>query len=348
MTRARSRRPGPWVETHVYHRTVATRPGPVLRRCVNPRPLLILALVLLSTACSMVQPTSAPLGTEQNPLKLALAPSTEPRKVLAAGEPLMKLLERETGLRIKLSVPTSYAATIEAMGTHNVDVGWLAPQAYVLAHDRVGAEVLLANVKGGSTTSTGQIVVRADGGITSLDGLRGTRFAVADVGSAAGYHLPRALLLVQGLDPDASFAETLVAGGDDRVALAVYQRRADGGVVVGSRAAEASAPRALADASFGPLPPDLVEQLRVVARTDPIPNDVVGVRRGVPPELGRKLRDGLLRVAASPAGATALRELYGIDGLGPVTDAELGPLRTAIDLLDLDLDAELAPGRRPT
>ena len=101
----------------------------------------------------MVQPTSAPLGTEQNPVKLALAPSTDTQKALAAGEPLVELLEAETGLRFKLSVPTSYAATIEAMGTHNIDVGWLAPLAYVLAHDRVGAEALVANVRAAAPTA---------------------------------------------------------------------------------------------------------------------------------------------------------------------------------------------------
>jgi hypothetical protein len=54
----------------------------------------------------------------------------------------------------------------------------------------------------------------------------------------------------------------------------------------------------------------------------------------------------MLRVAASPAGATALHELYGIDGVGPVTDAEFGPLRATIRQLDLNLDAEVAPRRR--
>ena len=44
--------------------------------------------------------------------------------------------------------------------------------------------------------------------------------------------------------------------------------------------------------------------------SSPIPNDVVGVRRGVPPEVERKLQAGLLKVAASPSGATALRALY--------------------------------------
>jgi phosphonate transport system substrate-binding protein len=307
---------------------------------------LIVFLALFSAACSMVQPTSTALGTEQNPVKLALAPTAETQKVLVAGEPLAKLIEKETGLRVKLSVPTSYAATIEAMGTHNVDVGWLAPLAYVLARERIGADALVANVRGGSTTSAGQIVVRADSGITSLDGLRGKRFAFADDTSVTGYHLPTALFWAAGIDPAASFKETVFVGGDDRVLLAVYNRQADGGAVVGERALGLAGSTAGVSTAFQPLPTDLAEQIRVIARTDPIPNDVVGVRSGVSPELGRQIRDGLLRVAATPPGAAALRDLYGIDGLAPVTDAELASLRAAVSLLDLDLDAVLTPRRR--
>lgn len=307
---------------------------------------VLFLLTLLSAACSMVQPATAALGTEQNPVKLALAPFTDTRKALMAGEPLVKMLEQETGMRIKLSVPTSYAATIEAMGTHNLDIGWLAPLAYVLAHDRVGADALVANVRGGSTASVGKIVVRADSGITSLEGLRGKRFAFADDASVAGYHLPAALLQEQGLDPTTFFAETVFAGGDDQVLLAVYKHQVDGGAIVGERMPGQPGGSAVARTTFQPLPPDLAEQVRVIVQTDPIPNDTIAVRKGVSPELAREIRDGLLRIAASPAGASALRELYGIDGLAPVTDADFVPVRAAVRALHLDLDAALVPHRR--
>jgi phosphonate transport system substrate-binding protein len=308
--------------------------------------LLLSLALLLAAGCSMVQPTSAPLGTEQNPVKLALAPSTDPQKVLAAGQPLVRLLEAETGLRIKLSVPTSYSATIEAMGTHNVDIGWLAPLAYILARDRVGADLLAVHVRGGSTTSVGQIVVRADSGIADLKGLIGRRVAFADDGSIAAYHLPRALLAGEGIDVVAFLVES-VQDGDDRVLLAVYDRQADGGAIRWTGVSGATGVSPIVGASARTRPADLAEQIRVVAQTDPAPNDVVGVRRGVPPEVSQKLRDGLIRAAASPSGAAALGELYGIDGLAPLTDADFAPLREAVRVLGLDLDAELSP-RRPS
>ncbi len=65
----------------------------------------------------MVQPKVAPLGNEQNPVKLAFGPSADAPKVLAASQELTRALERETGLRFKLLVPTSYPAAIEGMAT---------------------------------------------------------------------------------------------------------------------------------------------------------------------------------------------------------------------------------------
>ena len=99
----------------------------------------------------------AALGTKDNPIKMAFVPSSDSQKVLSVGEPLGQLLENETGYAFKVSVPTNYAAVIEAMGAKNVDVGWLATFAYVLARDKFGAEAVLATVRQGSKTYTGEI-----------------------------------------------------------------------------------------------------------------------------------------------------------------------------------------------
>lgn len=307
-------------------------------------PLLYGLFAVLAAACSMVQPAVAPLGTEQNPVKLAFLPSTDTAKVLSGGEALTRMLERETGLRFKISVPTSYTATIEAMGTTNVDIGWLAPLAYVLAHDRIGAEPLLASVRGGSTSAASQVIVRADSGITTLDGLRGRIFAFPDQTSPTGFLFPDAYLVSRGIDATTYFSQTTYAGGHDRVVWEVYNLKADGGVTFGE-----SAPGLGVDARTtvqGSLT-DVLDKVRVIARTDPIPNDTLTVRRGLPPDLVEQIRAGLLRAAASEPGLKSLRDLYRIDGLGPITDAEFAAVRAAVEVLDLDLDEEIARRPRP-
>src|SRR5213078_4384554 len=77
-------------------------------------------------------PTGDQKGSTGNPVNMAFVPSADSQKVLASGEPLAKLLTDATNLNFKVSVPTSYTAVIEAMGSNQVDVGWLAPFAYVL------------------------------------------------------------------------------------------------------------------------------------------------------------------------------------------------------------------------
>jgi phosphonate transport system substrate-binding protein len=285
----------------------------------------------------MVQSTPAPLGSEQNPVKLALAPTTETPRAIAAVEPLTRLLAAETGFRFKLSVPTSREAVIEAMGTNNVDVGWLPPLTYLVARERIGVEPLLANVRHGSTTSSGQIVVRADSGITSLEGLRRRRFAFVGETSVNGYVMPRALLVSQGIDPDGLFAGTVFAGSSDAVLLAVSGRRVDGGATAGDGASVTRL-----------TPPTLDEQFRVIARTAPVPNEALCLRRGIPPAVKQQITDGLLRLAASPEGGQVLRDLYDADGLDAVADDAYEPLRAAVAVLDLDLNAVLAQRRSTT
>src|SRR3954471_23960228 len=136
--------------------------------------LVALALAVFTTAqpvlAGMLTPTAnqAALGSPGNPIKMAFVPSADSNKVLASGQPLADLLSQQTGLSFSVSVPTSYAAVIEAMGAENVDIGWLAPFAYVLAHDKFQSEVILSSVRSGSKTYTGQIIAHVDSGINSL------------------------------------------------------------------------------------------------------------------------------------------------------------------------------------
>jgi phosphonate transport system substrate-binding protein len=234
-------------------------------------------------------------------------------------------------------VPTSREAVIEAMGTNNVDIGWLPPLTYLVARERIGADPLLANVRHGSTTSSGQIVVRADSGITSLEGLRRRRFAFVGETSVNGYVMPRALLVSQGIDPDGLFAGTVFAGSSDAVLLAVSGRRVDGGATAGDGA---SATRL--------TPPTMDEQFRVIARTAPVPNEALCLRQGLPPALKKQIADGLLRLATTPDGAQVLRDLYDADGLAAVADDAYEPLRAAVAVLNLDLNAALAQRRTTT
>lgn len=309
--------------------------------------LVALALAVFTTAqpalagmLTTPNVNQAGLGTPGNPLKMAFVPSADSQKVLASGQPLADLLSQQTGLSFTVSVPTSYAAVIEAMGASNVDIGWLAPFAYVLGKDKFNTQVILSSVRGGSKTYTGQIIAHADSEIVTLNDLPGRKFAFVDPGSASGFLYPNALLAQNGIDYKTAFAETVFAGGHDKVVIAVYNKQVDAGATFGD-----SVEGQVTDARTNVVNtlPDVMEKVKVIGKTAPIPNDTVSVRDGLPAELVTQIQDGLLAVAATEDGKALLRTLYNINGLATAEDAEYDSVRSAASVLGLNLEQELAP-----
>jgi phosphonate transport system substrate-binding protein len=291
-------------------------------------------------------PTGDQKGSASNPVTMAFVPSADSTKVLASGEPLGKLLQDATNLNFKVSVPTSYTAVIEAMGSAQVDVGWLAPFAYVLAHDRNGSQVLLTAVRQGSKTYRSQIITRADSGITSIEQLRGKKFAFVEPASASGFLFPNALLAGQGIDYKTYFSDTLFAGGHDKVVIAVYNKQVDGGATFGN-SIDTGPPtdaRTLVTSTL----PDVMQVIKPIAQTDPIPNDTVSVRKGLDDNLTKLINDGLLYVQSTADGKKVLRDLYNIDGLATANDKDYDTIRSAAKALNLDLEQQIAPPKPKT
>jgi phosphonate transport system substrate-binding protein len=312
--------------------------------------LFAMALAVFLTVepalASMVTPSAnavanqGALGTPGNPLKMAFVPSSDSQKVLGSGQPLADLLSQQTGLSFTVSVPTSYAAVIEAMGANNVDIGWLAPFAYVLAKDKFNSQVILSSVRGGSKTYTGQIIAHADSEINTVNDLLGKKFAFVDPGSASGFLYPNALLATNGIDYKTAFSETVFAGGHDKVVIAVYNKQVDGGATFGD-----SVEGVPTDARTNVVAtlPDVMEKVKVIGKTPPIPNDTVSVRAGLPVEIALQVQDGLLAVAQTEEGKALLKTLYNINGLATAVDSEYDSVRSAASVLGLNLEQELAP-----
>src|SRR5215203_1981773 len=297
---------------------------------------LACALMAATIVASCGMGGGAALGTKDNPIKMAFVPSSDSQKVLSSGEPLGQLLENETGYAFKVSVPTNYAAVIEAMGANNVDVGWLATFAYVLARDKFGADAVLATVRQGSKTYTGEIIVHADSGINTLDQLRGKKFAFVDPSSASGYLYPNALLKQKLPDySDNFFAERIFAGGHDKVVIAVYNKQVDGGATFGdSVIGQVTDARTVVVNTL----PDVMSKVKVIGKTAPIPNDTVSVRKGLEASLVSQIRDGLLGVSQTDDGKKLLAALYNINGLATAQDSEYDSVRTAALVLNLDIE----------
>lgn len=307
--------------------------------------IILAALVIAAAGCSA--PQKGPLGSESNPLRMALVPSLETGHITASADTMTRELEKRTGLKIKVSVPTSYAAVIEAMGGGRVDVAWFGPLSYVLAHDKVGAEPLLIAERDKQINYFGIVLVRKDSGIKRLEELKGKRFAFVDPLSTSGTLYPKSLLKNHGIDPDKDL-QSLYSGGHDKAIIALYNKQVDACSCYGGYFQDAR------DRVKGTIS-DVKDKTVILAKTDKIPNDNVSVRKDLPADIREKLKRGLMEISASPEGKKMLLDVADIYGLQPTTDAEYDSVRKALQGSGIELDKAVgsedpkpkAPAKKP-
>ncbi len=266
-----------------------------VRRLLVPLLGLAIALSLLVT----VSPSAA-----QSKLVMVFVPSAQTEVVLFSGQQLARMLTVSLGIPVEAFVSTSFVAAVEAMCSGRADIGALNPFSYVLAHDKCGVEVGLISVRFGLPYYRAQISVSAAANINTIEGLRGKKFAFVDPASTSGYLFPAAMLKKMGFDPDRFFSQTIFAGSHPNVILAIYRGQVDAGATFEDA-------RQNVQNQF----PDVNQKVKVIAYTNPIPNDTWSLNPKLSADLRAKIKDRLLRISKTPEGSQALRTLYSIEGL---------------------------------
>jgi len=90
-------------------------------------------LVLLALASSLEVGTAA-----DQPLILAFTPSRDPTALQEAGDEFAKTVTRMSGVPIRAQVASDYAGVVEALRSRRVDLAFVHPVGYVLAHREAG------------------------------------------------------------------------------------------------------------------------------------------------------------------------------------------------------------------
>ena len=294
------------------------------------RVLVSIAVVTLIVAGSLTGCCSAKLGTEKNPIIMSFVPSGDTEEIIASGDEIAKMITDKTGLVIEANVGTDFAAVREAMGAGKAHIGWLNTFNYVLAHEKYGVDAALVTVRFGANFYTGEIVVRADSGIMSLDDLKGKTFCWVDPNSTSGYIIPRIMLKANGIDPDTDFAKQVEAGSHNNVVAAVYNGDCDAGACYSD-----------ARSSIAEDYADVTDVVSILATTTEIPNDNVAFAKDVPQDIRDQITQALLDISASEDGQAALNSLYSIDGLEKADDSFYDAFRADLSAAGMDIE-ELA------
>ena len=277
----------------------------------------VLIAALLLASCG-----PAELGTEENPIIWAVVPSGETERVVSGFEEVAALLYDETGLVIQPFVATEYAGVIEALCSDppKAHMSSLATFSYILAAEKGCAEAALVSVRYGSPVYNGQIFVRADSGINSLEDLAGKTFCRPDPLSTSGWVIPSITLKAAGIDPDTDLAEVVDAGSHDASVAGVYNGDCD----AGSSFVDA---RSNIEEEY----PDVMDVIKVIEISADIPNDGVQFVNGFDSDMKAQIVNGLLAIAATDAGVEALDIAYQWTALEEHDDTFYDPFRQVLD-----------------
>ena len=279
------------------------------------------------------------LGSFDRPIVLAFTPSVEAATISTNGAAIKAALERATGLAWKVTAMTSYAAEVEGMCSGAIDIGFFAPlQMTLLLNKQCGTPILGAlrnetKLDGSvvlSPTYQSQILVRSDSGITDLNGLKGKKFAFVDTLSASGYVYPTLVVKQKtGQEPKTFFSQTIFAGGHPQAALAVYNKQVDGAATF------IDARDSLVSAN-----PDIKTATKVIDTAGPIPNDGAAVRKGVPDDVTKQVKQSLLDYIKSDDGKKIFANpaFFQWDGMQEVDAKFYDPMKEAAQLAGVDVE----------
>lgn len=261
-------------------------------------------------------------------LNVQFVPSQNADTLEAKTKPLEKLLGDKLGIPVHVTVSPDYNTIVEAMASKQVDVGFLPPNAYVLAHDKKkAADLLLQAQRYGVKDETGEdttdkvdfykamIVVKKDSPIQSLKDLKGKKIGWQNVTSSAGYVFPAAELKKEGVDPDKDVQGVTIKGHDAAI-MALLNGQVDAVAVFQD-----------ARNTVKKDVPDVFEKTRVLHYTAKIPNDTVSVRNDMDQSWRDKISQAFIDITNDAEGAKIIKDIYTHVGYVAGDDKNFDPVR---------------------
>jgi phosphonate transport system substrate-binding protein len=241
---------------------------------------------------------------KDDPLVLAFIPQENPEKLIGDIEIIIEYLQKEMGIAVKGYVTQDHAAAVEALRSGEADISFMGGLPYVLAHEIIGAEVILSEIYRGSPTYSARIFVLKDSGIEKVEDLKGKSIAFADPISESGFIYPLEIMVEAGLlkrgdNPKEVFSNVYFAGGYQQAIQALANGLVD-----------AAGVSQFADLL---LTPEQLPKITWIAESKPIPSHLVCVRKGLDKERVDAFKQAMLKLN-QPENKHLLKYVYSPDG----------------------------------
>lgn len=230
---------------------------------------------------------------------LGLIPELNVFKQVERHRPLAAYLSSRMGVEVKLKMLSRYGNILDSFSEGRMDAAFWGSFTGAMALEKLGVVPVARPVElDGTSTYTGLVFVRKDSGIKSMGQLKGRSFAFVDRATTAGFLFPLALLRAQGnVDFSTYFSSHFFSGSHDAAILGVLNGDAAGG------AAKNTIFKLLLKER-----PQVGNALSVIAESEPVPSNALGVRRDLDPVLITKLREVLLSMDNDTEGRLVLAD----------------------------------------
>ena len=285
----------------------------------------VFLVALMATACSNKE-KSKDSGTPKS-LNVQFVPSQAATKLESRAKPLEKMLSDRLGIPVHVSMSTDYNTVVEAMKSKKVDVGFLPPNGYILAHKQGAADVLLQAQRYGVKQPDGrptkelvnfyraEIVAKKNSKIKSWKDLKGKSISIQSPTSSAGYVFPIAELKEKGLDVRKS-CKLVTVTGQDQAVLNVLNGDTDAAFVF------EDARTIVKDDN-----PKIMSQVVPIYFTKPIPNDTISVVPSMSESFRKKLAKAFIAIGKSKKGKKVIESIYTHEGYVHTKDSDFNVVR---------------------
>jgi phosphonate transport system substrate-binding protein len=255
----------------------------------------------------------------QHSLRIAVIPKKSMEELLKEHQSLTERLTRATGIPVEIVPSSSYESVVDAIVSGGVDIAWLGPASYVIAHQRDPRIEPFASltISHGFFTPAGHhyqalLLVRSETA-KAIPDLRGKRVALTDPASTSGSVVPNAeFSAVLGEPLGQFFGSTVYAGSHDKSLDALLARKVDAAFVSSVRADEYLTNGLISRDTF-----------RVLWRSEPIYYDPFVFSGTLCPALKEKVRNAMLN---DQAGLAQFLKSQEASGIVPVDHAAYAPL----------------------
>ena len=295
--------------------------------------VIYLVITIIVSGCSNIDNVKPPEETyTPKSLTVEFVPSQNAQILNAKVKPLQQLLSDELEVPVKVHIATNYNTMVEGLKSKKIDIAFISPVSYTLAHDAHAADVLLKSKgylvdnKGNQTHHLvdyyrSQIVVRKDSNINHLKDLKDKKIALQDVESTSGYIYPLASLMEKGIKK--SDIQIQQVKGHDQGLIALLNHDV-----------EAVATYQDARADLKKDDPDIYQETKVIYRTKKIPNDTISVRNDMSNKWKKKISQAFIDISHTKKGKQIISDIYGHQGYEKVKDSDFDTVRKYRDIVD--------------